>query len=281
MENRILTHTHISNYIAHLHAGEHARATVEKYLRDVRAFTGWLDGKSVTKETAAQYKAFLSGQGQTPATINAKISAVNSLFRFLGWEDCRIKFLKIQRRTFRESSKELTRTEYLRLVETAQALNRQWLALAMETICATGIRVSELRYITAEASAAGRVDVILKGKVRTILLPGKLARKLCKYAKKQKIVSGAIFRTRDGNPLTRFQIWRAMKSLCKKAGVESSKVFPHNLRHLFAVTFYRSTRDIVKLADVLGHSSINTTRIYLMTTGEEHARQLEQLGLVT
>lgn len=281
MENRILTRTHINNYIVHLHAGEHAKATAEKYLRDIRAFAVWLDGKPVTKEAAAQYKTFLSDQGQTPATINAKLSAVNGLFRFLGWEDCRVKFLKIQRRAFRESSKELTRPEYQRLVETARSLNREWLALAMETICATGIRVSELRYITVETTATSRADVNLKGKSRTILLPWKLTRKLRKYAQKQKIASGAIFCTRDGNPLTRFQIWRAMKSLCKDAGIDSSKVFPHNLRHLFAITFYRSTRDIVKLADLLGHSSINTTRIYLMTTGTEHMRCLEQLRLVS
>ena len=281
MKNRILTYAQLNNYAAHLRTAEHAGATIEKYLRDVRGFSSWLGEKPVTKETASQYKNFLSGQEQAPATINAKLSAINSLFRFLGWEDCRVKFLKIQRRTFRETARELTRPEYQRLVETARALRQEWLALAMETICATGIRVSELRYITVEAAAASQANVILKGKIRTILLPGKLARKLRKYAQKQKIASGAIFRARDRNPLTRFQIWRAMKSLCKKAGVESSKVFPHNLRHLFAVTFYRSTRDIAKLADVLGHSSIDTTRIYLMTTGAEHLRCLERLGLVS
>ena len=171
--------------------------------------------------------------------------------------------------------------EYQRLVETAQSLGREWLALAMEAICATGIRVSELCYITVEAVTAGWADVALKGKIRTILLPRKLIRKLRKYAQKQKIASGAIFCAEDGVPFTRFQIWRAMKSLCEAAGVEPSKVFPHNLRHLFAAAFYRSTRDIVKLADVLGHSSINTTRIYLMTTGAEHVRCLDRLRLVS
>ena len=154
------------------------------------------------------------------------------------------------------------------------------MALLLETICATGIRVSEVPYVTVEAARSGRAEVSLKGKIRTILLPEKLCRRLVKFARQQKIASGALFRARDGSSLTRFQIWRAMKSLCSKAGLEPSKVFPHNLRHLFATTFYRATRDIVKLADILGHSSVNTTRIYLLTTGAEHARQLERLGLL-
>ena len=281
MENRTLTRTQMDNYATYLRTGERADATVEKYLRDVQAFARWLDGKPVTKEAVTQYKIFLSDQGQTSATVNTKLSAVNGLFRFLGWEEYRVKFLKVQRLAFRESSRELTLPEYQRLVETARSLGREWLALAMEAICGTGIRVSELRYITVEAVAIGRADVALKGKIRTILFPGKLARKLRKYAQKQKIVSGAIFCAEDRKPLSRFQIWRAMKSLYKEAGVKPSKIFPHNLRHLFATTFYRSTRDIVKLADVLGHSSINTTRIYLMTTGAEHIRCLDRMKLVS
>ncbi len=281
MENRTLTRTQMDNYATYLRTGERADATVEKYLRDVQAFARWLDGKPVTKEAVTQYKIFLSDQGQTSATVNTKLSAVNGLFRFLGWEEYRVKFLKVQRLAFRESSRELTLPEYQRLVETARSLGREWLALAMEAICGTGIRVSELRYITVEAVAIGRADVALKGKIRTILFPGKLARKLRKYAQKQKIVSGAIFCAEDRKPLSRFQIWRAMKSLYKEAGVKPSKIFPHNLRHLFATAFYRSTRDIVKLADVLGHSSINTTRIYLMTTGAEHIRCLDRMKLVS
>lgn len=280
MKKHILTPANIAAYTTHLQAEERSAATVEKYLRDVRAFAAWLDGRPITKEIAAEWKARLLEKGQTPATVNAKLSAINGLFKHLGWDECRVKFLKVQRRVFREAGKELSREEYDRLTDAARRLNQEWLALAMETICATGIRVSELRYVTVEAVRAGRADISLKGKIRTILLSEKLRRKLLKYAKKQKTASGAIFRSRDGAPLTRFQIWRAMKSLCGEAGVESSKVFPHNLRHLFAATFYRVTRDIVKLADVLGHSSVNTTRIYLLTTGAEHARQLEKLGLV-
>lgn len=280
MKHHKLTPLEITTYIQHLRNEERAAATVEKYQRDVWAFALWLEGGTVTKETAAGWKTHLLEQGQAPATVNAKLSAINGLFRFLGWEECRVKFLKIQRRIFRATSRELTQKEYIRLTESARALGEEWLALVMETLCGAGIRVSEVPYITVEAARAGQVDVALKGKIRTIILPGKLTRKLLKYARRQKIVSGEIFRTGDGIGITRFQIWRAMKSLCAAARVEPSKVFPHNLRHLFATTFYRATRDIVKLADVLGHSSINTTRIYLLTTGAEHARQLERLGLV-
>jgi site-specific recombinase XerD len=214
-------------------------------------------------------------------TVNAKLSAVNAFFRFLGWEDCRVKFLKVQRQLFREAGRDLSRGEYDRLMKTAGSKGRERLALLMETICATGIRVSEVRYITAEAARAGRAEIRLKGKVRTILLPGRLCRKLLKYARAQKITSGELFLTRGGRGLSRKQIWAEMKALCEAAGVAATKVFPHNLRHLFASTFYRACRDIVRLADVLGHSSIETTRLYLISTGAEHLRQLDRLGLVS
>ncbi|MDE7219822.1 MAG: site-specific integrase [Oscillospiraceae bacterium] len=281
MNHHKLTQAHIDVYIRHLRTEERSAATAEKYLRDIRIFAGRIKGRPVTKESAAGWKAALLAQGLAPATVNAKLSAINGLFRFLGWDECRVKFLKVQRRIFRKPHQELARQEYIRLVEAARRLGRERLALAMETICGAGIRVSELRYITVEALKTGQADIVLKGKVRTIILPGKLSRKLLKYAQKQKIASGAIFRTKAGTPLSRFQIWKGMKSLCAEADVEPSKVFPHNLRHLFAATFYRATRDIVKLADVLGHSSVNTTRIYLLATGAEHARQLERLGLVS
>ena len=281
MNNQILTPEQISAYAAYLRPEERAAATVNKYLRDITVFAAWLGGRPVTKEAAAQWKAELLDMGQAPATINAKLSAINGLFQFYGWNDCRVKFLKVQRKIFRDSARELTKEDYNRLRETALNLSLDWLALLMEAICSTGVRVSEVRYITVEAALAGRTDVSLKGKIRSIILPNKLCRKLLKYAKRKKIASGAIFRTADGAELSRFQIWKAMKDLAEEAGVEASKVFPHNLRHLFATTFYRATRDIVKLADVLGHSSINTTRIYLLTTGEEHAREVESLGLVS
>ena len=208
------------------------------------------------------------------------LAALNSLFRFLTWEECRVKFLKIQRRMFREPDRELTRPEYDRLLAAAQAAGLERLALLMETICATGVRVSEVKYFTVEAARRGRAEIRLKGKIRTILLPNKLCRKLLKYAKKQKTVSGEIFLTRNGTSLSRRQIWAELKQLCRRARVSPSKVFPHNLRHLFAATFYKACKDIVRLADVLGHSSIETTRLYLVTTGTEHIRLLEKLGLV-
>ena len=205
---------------------------------------------------------------------------MNQFFTFLGWEDCRVKALKIQRKLFRDDRRELTREEYERLLDAARGLDRERLALLLETICATGIRVSEVKYITVEAARAGRAEVSLKGKLRTILLPGKLCRKLKKYARAQKIASGEIFLTRSGRSLSRRQIWAEMKRLCKAAGVAPSKVFPHNLRHLFARTFYKVCRDVVKLADVLGHSSIETTRIYLISTGAEHMKILSRMHLI-
>ena len=279
MSNRI-TGAQVEAYAGHLRKEERSESTIEKYLRDIRRFLAWLRGRGVSKETVHGWKESLLEESYAPVTINSMLSAVNGLLRFLGWEECRVKFLRIQRRVFRDGSKDLTKEEYSRLLEAAERKGRPRLRLLMETICATGIRVSEVRYITVEAVEARRTDISLKGKIRTILIPGKLCRKLLQYARQQKIASGEIFLTRGGSSLSRRQIWAEMKSICKEAGVEASKVFPHNLRHLFATTFYRVHKDIVKLADVLGHSSVNTTRIYLVTTGDEYARQLDRLGLV-
>ena len=265
----------------HLRRQERSPGTVENYLRYARAFASRLEGRGVTKELTAAWKEGLVAQGYAPATVNAMLAAVNSLLAFLGREDCRVKLLRIQRRLFRDPARELTGEEYRRLLDTARARGRERLALLMEAICATGIRVSEVKYLTVEAAKAGRTDVALKGKVRTILIPGKLCRKLLKYARKNRTASGEIFLTRSGKSLSRRQIWCELKSLCSQAGVEPSKVFPHNLRHLFAATFYQVHRDIARLADVLGHSSVETTRVYLATSGMEHSRQLDQLGLVT
>lgn len=259
---------------------ERSPGTIENYLRHIRAFYIWMGKEEVTKERTVIWKEHLICQGYCPATINAMIVSLNRFLGFLGWQDCKVKTLRIQRKMFREDRRELSRLEYDRLIETARDLGRERLVLLMETICSTGIRVSEIKYITVEALRAGKAEITLKGKIRTILLPGKLAKKLLKYAKKQKTVSGEIFLTRNGTGLSRKQIWAEMKSICAKAGIAASKVFPHNLRYLFARLFYRSCRDIVRLADVLGHSSINTTRIYLVSSGTEHARLLEKLGLV-
>ena len=220
-------------------------------------------------------------QGYTPGTVNSMIGPLNRFFQFLGWSECKAKQLRIQRQLFRENQKELTRGEYLRLLSIAQTSGRERLALLMEAICATGIRVSEVQYLTVEAVRAGKAEISLKGKIRTILIPGKLRKKLLSYTKRKNTASGPVFRTRSGCPISRKQIWAEMKSLCRKAGVAASKVFPHNLRHLFARVFYQASRDVAKLADVLGHSSIETTRIYLISTGREHERTLNRLGLVT
>ena len=277
---REITAEQIEAFYQHLREDEREPATIRKYLRDVAEFAAWLKGKPVCKEAVIRWKEHLQRSGRQPVTVNGKLSALNRFFAFVGWPDCRVKHLRIQRRMFRSTTRDLTREDYTRLVETAQSMGRDRLALLIETICATGIRVSEVKYITVEAAQAGQTTISLKGKLRTILLPGKLCRKLLKYARKRKIASGEVFLTRSGKGLGRRQIWAEMKALCTKAGVERSRVFPHNLRHLFARSFYRACRDVVKLADVLGHSSIETTRIYLISTGAEHARQMARLGLV-
>ena len=281
MYEHILTEERIAAYGRDLATEERSHGTIENYLRHVRIFSAWLNGVPVTKEQTAGWKEYLLSQGYAPTTINSMLAALNGLFRFLGWDECRVKFLKVQRRLFRDAGRELTRPEYEHLLETAKERGQDRLVLLLEAICATGIRVSEVRYITVEAAQRGRAEISLKGKIRTILLPRKLCRKLLKYAKKNKTVSGEIFLTRNGTSLSRRQIWAELKHLCKYAGVEPSKVFPHNLRHLFATIFYKACKDIVRLADVLGHSSIETTRIYLVTSGTEHIRQLERLGLVS
>lgn len=264
----------------HLRREERERGTIEKYLRDVGRFAAWLDGRALSKELAVAWKEGLAAAGYAPATINSMVVAVNQFFRFQGWEELRVKTMRIQRRIFRSRDRELTKEEYVRLLETARAQGKDRLGLLMEAMCATGIRVSEVRYITVEAARQGRAEIAMKGKIRTILLPGKLCRKLLKYAKKQNIGSGEIFLTRSGRGMSRRQIWAEMKAVCKQAGVAPSKVFPHNLRHLFARTYYRVCRDVVQLADVLGHSSVETTRIYLASTGVEYVRRMDRLGLI-
>ena len=278
MTNQI-TEESINNFKTWLYGEERSSGTIEKYLRDIKALRGWLNGREVTKESVADWKASLQEAEYQPVTINSMLASVNTYCRYADI-DCRIKFLKVQKKVFRDEDKELTQAEYEQLIMTAQKKGNERLALLLETIGSTGIRVSEVQYITVAGTAAGKIQIALKGKIRVIMLPKKLCRILLKYAKKQKIASGEIFITKSGKGLSRKRIWADMKKLCKDAGVSESKVFPHNLRHLFARVFYRITRDIAKLSDLLGHSSIDTTRIYLLSSGEEHARQLEGLGLV-
>ena len=264
----VITPGSLNGFRDYLTGLERSGGTVESYLRGVRAFAAWLDGAPVEANSAGEWKRQLVRQGYEPRTVNAMLAAVHSFFRFMGWRGLETRALKIQRRMFREDSRELTREEYQRLLAAAQSRGEERLALVMEAICSTGIRVSEVRYLTVEAARQGRADISLKGKIRTILLPAKLCRKLLKYARGKKITSGEIFLTRGG------------RSLCRSAEVSPDNVFPHNLRHLFARCFYRVTRDIAKLADVLGHSSVDTTRIYLVSTGAEHARMLDRLQLL-
>ena len=281
MKKRGISAEELDSFCQHLRGEERSAATIEKYRRDVAQFAAWLGENHLEKEAGVRWKAHLLAQGCEPSTVNGKLTALDRFLHFLGQADCKVKHLKIQRRLFREDGRELTRREYDQLLAAARSTGRERLALLMESICGTGIRVSEVKYLTVEAARRGKVEVALKGKIRAILLPGKLCRKLLKYAGKNKIASGEIFLTRSGASLSRKQIWRDMKALCQRAGVAPSKVFPHNLRHLFARTFYRVCRDVAKLADVLGHSSIETTRIYLLSTGAEHAKVLEHLRLIS
>lgn len=275
----------LSDFCRFLMEQERSLSTAEKYMRDVRTFLNWQKDvckkdNPLCRQQVIDWKEALLEKKYAPVTINSMLSSVNSFLVFLGREDCRVKLLRIQKKVFREKEKELTRKEYEKLLEAARRQGKQRLQLLMECIGNTGIRVSEVKYITVEAAKAGRADISLKGKVRTILIQKKLCRRLLEYARKRKIRTGCIFLTRAGKELSRKQIWKEMKSLCRTSGVMPEKVFPHNLRHLFAVTFYRVGRDIVKLADVLGHSSIETTRIYLLTTGDEHRRQMEKMCML-
>lgn len=268
----------IHRYKSYLKTKEKAAATIEKYIRDATAFSKWLDGKAADKENLLEYKEEIS-KTLSPGSVNSIISSLNSLLEYLG-SPLRLKTLKIQRRIFADKSRELTKVEYERLLRAARLSGNERLYMLLQTICATGIRVSELRHITVESLQQGRAEIQCKGKLRIILLPKELCKWLKKYAVKKEIKKGPIFITKTGNPLDRSNIWSDMKKLCKIAGVDRGKVFPHNLRHLFARTFYSIKRDIVRLADILGHSSINTTRIYTMESGEEHRRILERMNLL-
>ena len=275
-----LTEREFDQFEDYLRHDEWEESTIEAYLRSLTRFAEWADGRSVTKELAMEWKTALAESGYRPISVNAMLAAVNKFFTCMGREDCKVKYLKLQRQMFRKSEKDLSKEEYQRLVQAAHEKGDLRMELILETICATGIRVGELKYITLEAVRAGVAEIALKGKIRTILLPHRLCRKLQKYAKQQKIASGKIFLTQDGLPVSRQSIWTRMKALCEPAGAERTKAFPHNLRSLFARSFYGSCHDVVRLADVLGHSSIETTRIYLMSTGKEYLRQLDKLGLV-
>ena len=262
----------LKQYAQQLRTEEKSRATIEKYLRDVRRFGRWLHGQEITKEQVIGYKQQLLQSGYALRSINSMLASVNHFLRFCNLPDCRVRLCRIQREVYEPADRELTKEEYQRLLRAAKGDRRLWLLL--QTICATGIRVSELRYFTVRAVCAGEVIVSCKNKSRKILIPGKLRRLLLGFARERQL-SDVIFCTRTGRPMN-----RGMKRLCTQANVNPGKLFPHNLRKLFARTFYTLEKDLAKLADVLGHSSINTTRIYIMTTGVEHRRQIERLDLL-
>ena len=280
MKGRILTKETITGFINHLHLEEKSANTIEKYARDVNAFAAYLNGNVISKEFVIEYKQKLIADGYAVSSINSMLAAVNSLFDYLGWIDCKVKAIKTQRQICCTENKELSKAEYLRLVEAAEQNHNHRLNLILQTICGTGIRISELRYITVEAVKSGTVEVACKGKNRVIFIVKKLKKKLLRYAAERHIKAGAIFITKSGKPVNHTNVWREMKALCKQAHVDSNKVFPHNLRHLFARTFYKLEKDIAKLADILGHSSINTTRIYIISTGYEHLKCMENMRLV-
>lgn len=276
---RVINPAKIKKFETYLRDEERSEATITKYLHDVRFFADFVRGGELSKRTVLEYKASL-GTTHAVASANSMIAALNCFLRFCGWQDLCVKQYKMQRKVYCSEEKELTRAEYFRLLEAANAKHNERLNLIIQTICATGIRVSELRYISAEALVCGEAVVNCKGKNRRIFIVPELKKKLLRYAKEQGIKEGAIFVTRRGKPISRGSIWREMKSLCEEAHVAPGKVFPHNLRHLFARTFYGIEKDIAKLADILGHASINTTRIYIVTTGTEHRRKMEHMRLI-
>ena len=277
---RCLTQNEIQLFCKWLQSEEKSKNTIEKYCRDAAAFVSYLGGSVVTKEKVVGYKTRLIEENYAVRSVNSMLASLNSLFSFLNWTDLKVRSIRIQHQIYCPEEKELTKAEYIRLLNAAKQNKNQRLNLLIQTICSTGIRVGELRFITVEAVKCGEATVSLKGKTRRVFLVKELKRKLLRYAAEQKILSGPVFITRNGMPMNRTNIWREMKSLCELAEVNPSKVFPHNLRHLFARTFYRMEKDIAVLADILGHSNINTTRIYIITTGDEHRRRMENMRLV-
>lgn len=276
---RKITEEEIKSFECEMYMNEKARSTIQKYISAIRRFSIYLEDQEVTKMNVLAYREKLQ-ETMRAQTVNGALSAIHAFLDYCGWQDCKVKLLKVQRKAFLEASRELSETEYKRLVTAADEQGNKCLCILIQTICATGIRIGELKYITVEAVKAGRVEICMKGKNRTILLPKELRIKLEKYTKKKNIQEGYIFRTRSGKPLDRSNIWSAMKKLCSDAKVNPKKVFPHNLRHLFARTFYAIEKNIAHLADVLGHSRIETTRIYVAVSESAHERILNRMKLI-
>ena len=279
MKGRFVTAKIITEFTKHLILEERSAATIEKYIRDAKAFAKYVQNCAITKEIVIEYKKYLQ-DNYAVRSVNSMLASINSLFMFLGWHDLRVKSLKLQQQVFCPEEKELTKAEYTRLCTAAKRKHNERLNLILQTICSTGIRVSELQFITVEAVKHGEAIVNCKAKTRSVFIVKELKQKLLRYAAEQNIKRGMIFITRTGKPISRTNIWREMKALCKEANVNPQKVFPHNLRHLFARVFYGIEKDIAKLADILGHSSINTTRIYIISTGTEHRQRMENMKLI-
>lgn len=279
MKNKYVTEQSVEDFVSYLHSCEKSGNTVEKYRRDIRKLMEYTSGKMLQKETVIRFKETLS-DSYALSSVNSIISAVNRYLSYVGLDEMRVKQYKLQKCLFCSPKKELTADEYFKLIEKAEELGKERLSLLLQTLCSTGIRVGELKYITVESLEKGEVEVYLKGKRRIVFLISRLREKLAEYAVRVKISSGAIFVTSKGNPIDRSNVWKAMKRLCLEASVSQEKLFPHNLRHLFARTFYEIDKDIAKLADILGHSNINTTRIYTVSSGSEHERLMEKMHLV-
>lgn len=276
---KIITGEIVAKFKKYLTEEEKAKATIEKYVRDVISFMKWLSGRAVEKSIVLEYKQELLEE-YSPASVNSILSSLNNFFVFNEWFSCKVKTLKIQRQIFSRQDKELTKAEYDRLLRAAKNKENWRLYLLMQTICSTGIRISELQYVSVEAARAKKAIINCKGKIRQVILPKQLCRMLLKYAKENDIKSGSVFVTKTGKPLDRSNVWKMLKNLCDAANVSKAKVFPHNFRHLFARTYYSLEKDISRLADILGHSNVNTTRIYTMESGNVHRMQIQKLGLL-
>lgn len=276
---RKITTKMIDAFIEHLVIAEKSKNTILKYVHDVKFFASFAEGKRIDKVVTLKYKELLE-EKYAATSANSMIASLNAFLRFVGWTECCVKQLKVQRMVYCPEEKEITREEYVRLVNKAKSEGEEQLSLIMQTICSLGIRISELEYITVESIYKGEAKVNCKGKIRKVFIVKDLQRLLIKYIKKENIVNGAVFVTKNGKPVNRSNVWRKMKAICQKAQVDPRKVFPHNLRHLFARTFYEIEKDIAKLADILGHSNINTTRIYIITTCCEHRKRMEKMRLV-
>ena len=279
MNKKVITDKIVKRFQMYLYEEERSENTIQKYMRDIRFFSEWLQGREIDKTVVIEYKKELCRR-YAVKSVNSILSSINAFFVFMNWHDLRIKTLKIQRRIFADKSKELTKAEYERLLTAAKNKKNERLYYLMQTIASTGLRVSEVKYVTCEAVRQGQAVINCKGKIRQIFLPQKLCKMLKVYIKTQNITRGAVFISKKGKPLDRSNIWKMLKDLCESANVDNTKVFPHNFRHLFARTFYSLQKDIVRLADILGHSSIETTRIYTIESGEEHIKLLQKMGLL-